>query len=51
MSAPGTTATAAGEPIIHIQPRHLAGQTDAAADRNEELDTLTATMICAFDCC
>jgi hypothetical protein len=38
VSAPGTTATAAGEPIIHIQPRHLGG------DRNEELDSLTATM-------
>ena len=44
ISAPGTTATAAGEPIIHIQPRHLAGQTSGAADRNEELDSLTAGM-------
>jgi hypothetical protein len=44
ISAPGTTATAAGEPIIHIQPRHLAGQTNGAADRNEELDSLTAGM-------
>ncbi|NQY88450.1 MAG: carboxypeptidase regulatory-like domain-containing protein [Colwellia sp.] len=44
ISAPGTTATAAGEPIIHIQPRHLAGQTDLADDRNNELNSLTADM-------
>jgi hypothetical protein len=44
VSAPGTTATAAGEPIIHIQPRHLAGQTAGAADRNDELNALTAGM-------
>jgi hypothetical protein len=40
ISAPGTTATAAGEPIIHIQPRHL----DGLGDRNEEFDALTASM-------
>jgi len=40
ISAPGTTATAHGEPIIYIQPRHL----DGAGDRNEEFNALTAGM-------
>lgn len=44
ISAPGTTATAAGEPIIHIQPRHLAGQTNGADDRNNEFNSLVAGM-------
>ena len=44
ISAPGTTATAAGEPILYIQPRHLAGKDGATADREEEFDTLVSGM-------
>ena len=46
ISAPGTTATASGEPIIYIQPRHLAGKvgnTNVAA-REDEFDSLVAGM-------
>lgn len=46
ISAPGTTATANGEPIIYIQPRHLAGVvgTTTTAARETEFDTLVVGM-------
>ncbi len=45
ISQPGGVDTAAGNPVIHIQPRHLGG-VDADGDiaRNHELDTLTVGM-------
>jgi hypothetical protein len=44
ISLGGSAGTSVGNPIIHVQPRHLAGQVSGAAVRNTELDSLTGGM-------